>query len=193
MNTEATPELIREGGYDAVIAATGAVPKKLDVPGGDAEAVYAPVDVYGHEDELGQHVIVVGGAETAAETALHLGQCGHKVTVLTRKERLAYDANPVHYIEMFTEAWSKLPDFNIIANARTTAVSASSVTYVDAEGVEHTVEGDSVVVSAGVRPLQDEALVFAGLTDRLFMIGDCYKVGNIHHCTRQAFAAATAI
>ena len=34
LNTEATPEMIEYGGYNAVIAATGAAPKHLNIPGG---------------------------------------------------------------------------------------------------------------------------------------------------------------
>ena len=60
LNTKATPEMLNAGGYDAVIAACGSTPKKLDIPGTGNENVYAPIDVFGHEDELGENILVIG-------------------------------------------------------------------------------------------------------------------------------------
>ena len=190
LGVEATPEMIENGGFDAVIAATGAVPKMPNIPGADAEGIWNPLAVYGHEAELGKKVVIVGGSETGTETGMYLAENGHDVTVLTRQDRLATDATPIHYIEAFSEAWEALEGFGYITNAKTTSVTPNSVTYTDAEGKEQTIECDSVVVCGGVRPLQDEAMAFGGLTPRFTVIGDARKVGNVHECTRQAYAAA---
>jgi len=191
LNTEPTPEQIEAGNYDAVIAATGAVPKALPVPG--ADKAWTAIGVYGHEAELGKKVVVVGGAETGVETALYLADCGHEVTVLSRQKRLAPDANPIHYREMLTEYWENNPNFGFILNAKTTGITENSVTYLDADGAEQTIACDSVVVSGGVRPLQDEAIAYSGVSNKFFMAGDCTRPGNIHDCNREAFAAASQI
>ncbi len=86
MNTEATPEMLRQAGYDAIIVAVGSEPKSLPVKGADAAHVVLADDAMCNEEELGLNVVVVGGATTGRETALHLAQCGHKVTMLTRQQ-----------------------------------------------------------------------------------------------------------
>lgn len=86
LNTEATPELIREGGYDAVIVAVGSEPKCIPVKGADAPHVWLADDAMCNEEELGLRVVVVGGGTTGRETAIHLAQNGHKVTMLTRQQ-----------------------------------------------------------------------------------------------------------
>jgi len=67
------------------------------------------------------------------------------------------------------------------------------VTYKDKDGNEKTVACDSVVISGGMRPRQDEALKFYGTADRVVMIGDCRDPGNIQKAMRSAFAAASLI
>ena len=60
LNTAATPELIREGEYDAVLVGVGAVPNIPDIPGANADFVRTPISVYGDHESLGKRVVVVG-------------------------------------------------------------------------------------------------------------------------------------
>lgn len=193
LGTEATPEGIRAIGYDAIIAAVGAVPKKPRVQGADSSDVLTHVSVFGREHALGKHVIVVGGSESATETALYLAQSGHQVTILTRRERLATDAQFSHYYSGLEHALREQKELRPVTCAKTVAVTDKTVTYLDRDGVEHTVVGDNVVACGGMRALQQEAVAFAECADQFFAIGDCNRVGNIHTCTRSAFSAAMQI
>lgn len=193
LNTAASPELIKEAGYDVVLAAVGATANVPNIPGATGENVWAPLDVFPNPDALGKKVVIVGGAETGTETGIYLARLGHDVTVLTRQGKLAHDATPIHYVEHLIEAWEKLPNFSFFTEATTTAISADGVTFVDKEGVEHFVNADSVVLSGGMNPCRKEALSFYGSASRFFAIGDCDKVGNVQKCMRSAFAAASSI
>jgi NADPH-dependent 2,4-dienoyl-CoA reductase/sulfur reductase-like enzyme len=193
LSTEATPEMIKAKGYDAVLIAVGAEPIIPDIPGVDGDNVWTPISVYGNEKALGENVVVIGGAQIGVETGMYLAENGHKVTVLTRQKRLAYDATPIHYIEMFIDAWESLDTFSFITEATTTGISKGKVTYVDAKGNEKTIRADDVVVSAGLHPRQDEALKFYGSADRFFTIGDCRAAGNVQKCMRSAFATASQL
>jgi len=193
LNTEATPEMIQAEDYDAVLVATGAEPAILDIPGARGKNVWTPIEVYGLEKDLGKNVVVIGGAQIGAETALYLAQNGHNVTVLTRQNRLATDATPIHYREMFQESWEKLPNFSFVVEATTTGISEEKVTFIDNQGNEKVIEADSVVMASGMTPKRNEALKFYGSAGRFFLIGDCRDVGNVQKCMRSAFAAASLI
>lgn len=203
MQTKATPGLLEQEGFEAVIAATGAVPN-IPAFAQDAEGKLLPglktcLDVFGHEAELGKRVVIVGGSETGVETGMHLCELGHKVTVLTRQFELAHDASHLHAItmaivtydpedhhEIIKCAWEKYPNFHGIVHASTTAVTPTSVTYLDQDGVSHRLEADSVVICGGMKAQRDEALAFYGSAPRFFMTGDCEKVANLQAGNRSA-------
>ncbi len=203
MQTKATPELLAQEGFEAVIAATGAVPN-IPAFAQDAEGKLLPglktcLDVFGHEAELGKRVVIVGGSETGVETGMHLCELGHEVTVLTRQFELAHDASHLHAItmaivtydpedhhEIIKCAWEKYQSFHGIVHASTTAVTPTSVTYLDQDGVSHRLEADSVVICGGMKAQRDEALAFYGAAPRFFMTGDCEKVANLQAGNRSA-------
>ena len=210
LETEATPQLLQAGGFEAVLAATGATPNVPSIEGlRDEDGRLKPqykvcLDVYGHEQELGHHVICVGGSETAIETAMYLAENGHDVTLLTRQDELAKDASHLHYITMawvktepdgrshMAPAWEKYEGIRGILNATTVKVEGNTVTYVQ-EGQEKTVSGDSVIISGGMNPNVEEALAFGGIVSKFFVIGDANRGGNIQRGMRDAFSKAMMI
>ena len=50
-----------------------------------------------------------------------------------------------------------------------------------------------VLLSIGSRPLTDEVMSFAGVADRMMVIGDCDKVANVQRAMRSAWSAAVSI
>jgi 2,4-dienoyl-CoA reductase-like NADH-dependent reductase (Old Yellow Enzyme family) len=220
LSTAPTPEELEQAGFDAIIAATGAVPKRPNIPGADAPELWEPIDVFGNADKLGKNVVVVGGSETGVETALYLCEQGHDVTVLTRQNQLATDANQIHYIGALKKYYSAKENFHYAVNATTTAVTPGSVTFTvktppmpemppmpgmppmpkmegapgpySADG-EYTIQCDSVVVCGGVAPEQAAGLQFSGAARQFFLIGDCNEPGRVYQATRAAYAAASQI
>lgn len=190
LGTPATPELIRDGGYDAVIAAVGAVPKLPPISGAEAPGIWNPQAVYAEEKNLGKNVVVVGGSQTGVETAMYLADAGHRVTVLTRQNELICDAPKIHYSEILEEVWSGMEGFSFVTGAKTVSVTPGSVDYIDSAGAARHLDADSVVLCGGMEPLQQLAMSFAGTAPRFFIIGDAQTPGCIHDCTRAAYAAA---
>ena len=127
------------------------------------------------------------------ETGMHLAEKGHRVTLLEMGEKLAPNAPPAHFYNMFRDAWEGQPNLRCLVKARCTGITANQATYADADGTEHTIEAESVVIAVGVRPLSDVALQFYGAADRFFMIGDCNGVGNIQKALRSAFSVASML
>ncbi len=193
LNTEATHDMIRSGGYDAVMVAVGAEAILPKMPGADGGNVYKVTDVYGNEKALGKHVVVLvgDGGLCGTQTGIYLAQNGHKVTALATGRILAVTEG----------AHSQIPDstfegldFSHVLEAMPTSISGGNVTYRDAKGNEKSVKADSVVVYAGFKPRLDEVMKFSGSAIRFFTIGDCTgEGGNVQKVTRQAFAAASRI
>lgn len=72
LNTTAAPELLDSLGVDTVVLAAGGSPFIPPVPGADRPNVFHAVDAYGKEDQLGDHVVVVGGGFVGCELTIHL-------------------------------------------------------------------------------------------------------------------------
>ena len=219
MNCAPSPEEIKASDFDAVIAATGATAKRPPIPGAEDPAIYTPMQVFGHEAELGRRVVIVGGSETGMETALYLAEHGHEVTVLSRQSQLASDANQIHYIAALKKYYSAMDNFHYAVNAMTTSVTPTEVCFTvktppmpempPMPGMppmpkqkpagpygndgDYTVSCDSVVVCGGVEPQAESALQYSGCARQFILIGDCETPGRVYQATRSAFAAASQI
>jgi len=199
LSTMATPEMIKKKGYDAVIVALGAEPVIPDIPGAGASNVLAPIFAYNNKT-LGKNIVVIGGEQIGTETGMYLAETGHNVTMLTADNKLAPDANFIH---LSSERWDTDPfrTFSFITGATVKGISRGKVTYVDEKGIENSLQADNVVVYAGRRPRQEEALKFVGSAERFFVIGDCscdgnivrISEGNVRTSQRSAFSAASQV
>ena len=128
------------------------------------------------------------------------------MTCLTRQKVLAKDASPLHsitiaWIKYDEEAghgymapfWEHFDQIQGITNATTIRVTGNSATYLDKDGVEHTVEGDSVVVCGGVEPCVDSALKYAAAAPEFYLIGDAGGGHDIQTGIRSAYGAASQL
>lgn len=123
-NSRVTPEDI-SGKYDAIILALGSSPKNIPVSGADSAKVWFTDDVYGHEDQLGHRVVVIGGQESGRETALHLAQLGHQVTMVTRNQE-HYSENP-HCVSAIVKIFNDEENLEIVEFADTTEIAPDHI------------------------------------------------------------------
>ncbi len=190
LGVKATREMLVQGNYDVVIAALGATPLILPIPG--ADSAIPACDVYGHEDALGKNVVVIGGGQVGCETALHLVQKGHDVTVLEMQEKVLMDAS-ASYKNRLTRNMGYHENLKTVTGGRCTAISETGVSYVAADGTEQVLPADSVVMAAGMRPRQADATALYDPAYRLYTVGDCDRAANVQKAIRAAFSAAISI
>lgn len=189
----AEPETIKRMGYDEVIVAIGAEPATPPIPGIDGDNVIPAIHVVKEEPNMGRNVVVIGGGEIGVEMGLHLAKKGHQVTLLEMGPVLSPESVPVHFRSLFEKAWEEQDGFTYHLNARCTGIGTDSVHYLDENGIAQTLPADSVVLAAGMRAKQDEAMTFMDGNVRTHMIGDCNKVGCIQTGLRAAYALANNI
>lgn len=194
LNTEATPEMIRAKGYDALIAALGAAPYMTRLPGSDADNVYDVMEVYEKEPELGKDVVFIGAGEYGVETAMFLANAGHKTTILTSANKLL-EVQRVHYPEYIVDTYDYLENFYYHQEVMPKRISKGKVIYTDASGKEQSIKADAVVIYSGLKARKDEALAFFGSAgDAFYTVGDCTgRGGDIQKVTRSAYFTAAQI
>lgn len=192
LNTRATPELLGDD-YDTVIAAVGATPVIPSIPGVDGPNVTVATEAIMHSEAIGKTVVVIGGGEAGVETGMFLAQGGREVTVIEMRDELAADSTFMHYRSMFQQAWEATPGFHYVLRATAKAITPDHVTYMDADGVEHDIPAESVVLSVGMRAKTDEALSFYGTGRAFWTVGDCVRPGTIQTTNRSAYGVANNV
>ena len=193
LGVKATPELIRSENYDEVIVAIGSEPMYLPIPGLTGKNVIPAIEVTKKEPQLGKKIVVIGGGEIGVEMGIVLARKGHEVELLEQGSILSPESVPVHFRSIFEQTWENQEGFTYHLNSRCTAVDSDGVRYTDDSGLEHKITADCVVLAAGMKAKQIEAMSFMDGTVRTHMIGDCQKVGCIQTGMRAAYALANNI
>jgi hypothetical protein len=186
LNTMATPEMME--GFDSIIAALGSepvVPRWL--PG--VEHCRTAVSTYGHEDELGQKVVIIGGGQVGLETAVHLERTGRDVTLIEMLPQLAGDASKTHRDELLVVVRNHADHLHVLLNAKCTGVEPGKVSF-EVDGKAQSVDCDNVLLAVGLRARRDEADAFMNSADDFYEIGDCVRARTVEWCTKEAFYAA---
>ena len=187
LNTEVTPELAREIAPDALIIAVGSEPLVPPIPG--IEKAIMADNLADGRDKLGQAIVIVGGGLVGCETALHLAQTGHKVTIIEMKDDLCEDANPRHKPLLMAELGKLV-----------TCLTGTKAILVTDEGLvcetntgEKLIPADTVVCAAGRVPNRAVAEALADSAIYVDTIGDCVKPGNVAQATFRGHFAALDI
>ena len=150
--------------FDALMLATGGVPKHLEIPGADLPHVFTirhsedlrrMQPLLGSEGE-GKHAVLIGDSFIAFEAASALKQRGLEVTVLAQSELpFAKKFGPVVAQAMLSLHKSK--GVTILANTEAAAITEKEVELKDSHGSSR---GDSlpanvVITAIGVAPAVD--------------------------------------
>ncbi|HEV2271101.1 MAG TPA: FAD-dependent oxidoreductase [Steroidobacteraceae bacterium] len=191
--------------YDALVIATGSLPRSLAAPGTDLEGVHflrtiADVERIRAEWARGKRLVIVGGGYIGLEVAATAREFGLEVTVLEMADRVM-NRVVCPQLSAFYESAHARHGVRILCNSKVRALAAAPgssrvTTVLTDDGEEHA--ADQVVVGCGVLPA-DQLAAAAGLAcengvvvdDRcrtsdpvIFAAGDCTSHPSLHYGRR---------
>ncbi len=187
-NTEATPEIIDENDFDAVIVAVGAEQIVPRIPG--VEKATMSFDVFGHEDKVGKKVVIIGGGAIGVELGIHLNGLGHECTVVEMGEFIAAKAQ----LTERTAYLNAIKKYNVktMVNARCTEITDKGATVETPEGTQ-LLEADTVIIAVGTKPLVAERDKFIDTAFDVINVGDCVEASSIVHAVHTGFDAGLTL
>ena len=187
LNTEVTPQLVEKEKPDAIVVATGAKEKVVELPAGAKNVVYL-WDYLRGKAKIGKKVVVLGGND-GAETSVSLAREGKEVTLVEEGSDIAYPS----YIYLFScrreplSRWLKETKVTILTNHKLKAATGNEVTLADQSGAEKTVAYDTIVVAVGREPVNELYQAIAKRGREVYLLGDAKEPGNMKDDNREAF------
>jgi 2,4-dienoyl-CoA reductase-like NADH-dependent reductase (Old Yellow Enzyme family)/thioredoxin reductase len=195
LNTAATPEMIKNGGFDTVLVATGAEVVTSRMKGADAANVFDILSCYSNKKALGENVVMVGAGKLGTEAAIGIAKDGHKITVLAPGDEMIEieDVGP-HNVGNQERIYKNHPNFAYHMKTLVKSITGGKVVYTDENGDRQSIKADSIILWSGLKPRMDEAEKFFGSADEVLLVGDCTgDGGRIQKTIRNAFFVASQV
>ena len=191
LNTEVTPELIKEIAPDAAIIAVGSDDLILPIDG--IENAVTAMEVYKNDfKNLGKSTIVLGGGLVGCEAAADYIDHGVETTIVEMKGALMPETTG-----LYRTAVHDFIDHNggrYEVNAKVVKVGKDFVAA-EQNGKEITLRADSVVNAMGRRAHSAKELkdAFEKADIKYWEIGDCVRARQIGDAVREGWTAAYEI
>ncbi len=187
LNTEVTPDFVKEFNPDALFVGIGAEPIILPIDGIKSDKVILAAEAEENMDKLGENVVIIGGGLIGCECAVAFGAAGKKVTVVEMQDQVLPDCNPLYKGGLMPELKKYA---TIVTKARAKAVTDEGLVYTDAEGNDQLVKAESVVLAAGYRANIAAVDALADLVDNAIIIGDSNGPARIGQAMRAGYYGA---
>ena len=192
MNTEFTPELLKETKADAVVLAVGSyaiVPKWL--PGVDHPKTVSCIEALMGEKPVGQKVVIVGGGMTGCELAYDLAREGKQVSIVEMAPDILMAGPPMPMANgMHLRLLLAANHVELLTSTKIAAVTDDGAVVENAEGERKTLEADTVILAMGLKPNASLAAELQGEGVEVYEIGDGRQVVNIMNAVWDGYEVA---
>ncbi len=187
-NTPATAALIKEGGFDKVIVASGSHPAMPPIPGlKEVSKVTNAQEVLEGRVMPGTNCVVIGGGQVGAETAHFLAQLLRNVTILEMLPEIAKDAALA--VNWHLKESLEKRKVAIHTGVKVLEIKEEGVVYETADGSQILAPADTVVVATGYRSNEElkQDLDAAGIP--YTAVGDAVRARKVTHATHEGYEA----
>lgn len=190
MGTEVTAEYAADVAPDVIIAALGATPVVMPIPGIDGDNVYFAEEIYKNPDLAGNKTVILGGGLVGTELAIYLAGLGKSVTVLEMAPEIGDGGNILQGQSIELEL--KKLSIPLALNTKAREITKDGV-VAEYKGERTMFEADTAVSALGMKPLHDAADALRFIAPEFHQIGDCLAAKNIYEATRTAYSIAMGI
>jgi len=217
---EVTAEMLKEGGFEAVILATGALPVTPPIPGAGRPNVIQAWDFLKGECIVGKRVVIVGGGAVGVETAIALAEIGTlpaetlKFLFLNNAESVdelrylaTHGVKDVTLVEMIAKVgkdigkstrWTMALDMKrygvkTLTNTKVIEINDEGVLVEQKGGKQELLPADTVILAAGSKPHCPLKEKLEGSGMEIAVIGDASKVALAFDAIHNGFKAGKAL
>ena len=205
LNTPVTREFLDSLDVDDVICAVGAnpiIPSQFGIPG---DNYVLGTDLFNEGVEIGKKVVIMGGGLVGCETALHLCETGHEVTVIEMAPEIAMETTAAHRRALKVrmglypeEAGQQYVHDDVIPPVLATStkckeITAEGVIAVTPEGEEKLFPADTVICALGLRPRSALVDELRGTKHNFIPIGDCVRTQQVTQAVRAGYDVAVSL
>lgn len=189
LGCDMTAEQIAEMKPYAVVVATGGTPiRPKSIPGIDLDTVVlAPEIIMGEKKIENKKVVVVGSGITGLEVTEFLNDADCEVTVI----EMAPEVAPGAWFQLVDDEMERIKPFGtkFMTGTKLVGIEPGKVLVEDVKtGAKSALEADNVVLSLGVRPVNDMVTKLVGCgIHKVVTVGDAKKSGTIADATHSAY------
>lgn len=191
LNTELTLEMIRDSQPDSVIIATGASPFVPNIPGKELSNVLTANDILQGTAQAGKRVVVIGGGLVGSETAAHLANHGHDVSIVEMNSDIFVGTPSAtkHYL------MKDLQHHNvaILTSTQVKEIHNDAVVVENNGQIQTLAAIDTVVMAIGSRPVSFSVEELEQHVSEIVTIGDAQKVRKAMEAVEEGYLAGLAL
>ena len=189
LNTEMTPDQVKEMKADALILALGAYPIELPLKGKEKNRVMNAIEAFKHMDKVGENVVIIGGGSIGCELGVDLARKGKNVNVVELGPVLNRTLNDIMKMGLKKQMEQQV-SLKTYLNAACQEITENGVIVKMENGETREFKADTVIFAAGMRSRLDEANEFYGIIQDTDIIGDANRVGTIWTATEDGYYIA---
>ena len=183
LNTEVTPALAEQLQPDVIIAAIGAKPSLPPIKGIDGKNVITAEKAFANPELVANSAVILGAGLTGIELGIYLRGLGKEVTLVEKEAPDESEWNAGHMKQLGRAGASAKFGHEV------TEITEKGVNCATKDGTVF-VEGETVIVALGMKPLWDEASALSFCAGEFYQVGDCRRPRNILAATGEGWTAA---
>ncbi len=186
LNTPVTPELVKEIGPNALIAAIGGKPVRPDIPGIDGAGVVSVEEAFEHPELVKGKALVIGAGRSGVELGIYLKEMGADISII-EAVKVPETVSMTRYVLKIKDN-----DLRIEGGVRAKEIRPDGV-LCDTEDGEKFYPADTVVLALGIQPLWDEVDALSSFAGEFYQAGDCRSPRTIIEATGEGWTMANMI